>query len=141
MSYVYWEVELGRVVGRGELYIATHKKKDGSYVNEKARSIGKLLGNDHVGRVHCLGLRGLHSVAFQSTTGFSGGIISLKDKLASSKESVKTLKNVMLAYIQMKKGHISTKLGAMFGSTSNVAISTSYIYVKGVNKMCQHYAE
>ncbi|RDX89546.1 hypothetical protein CR513_28723, partial [Mucuna pruriens] len=48
-------------------------------------------------------------------------IISLKDKLGSYKESVKTLKNVMLAYIQMKEGHIHTKLGAMFGSTSNVA--------------------
>ncbi|XP_029126000.1 uncharacterized protein LOC109792580 [Cajanus cajan] len=34
------EQELGRVVGRGELYIATHKKKDGSYINEEARSIG-----------------------------------------------------------------------------------------------------
>ncbi|RDY06304.1 hypothetical protein CR513_09722, partial [Mucuna pruriens] len=161
------EVELGRAVGRGELYIVTHKKKDGSYVNEEARFIGekmtqeisqsidsteissndslsKVLGKDHVGRVRCLGLGGLHSVAFQSTTRFSGVgcifsnsnsaekeiiSISLKDKLASSEESVKTLKNVMLAYIQMKEGYIPTKLEAMFGSTSNVVVSTSYIYV------------
>ncbi|RDY05388.1 hypothetical protein CR513_10785, partial [Mucuna pruriens] len=134
------EVELGCVVGRGELYIATHKKKDGSYVNEEARFIGekitheisqsidfieissndslsKVLGKDHAGHVLCLGLRGLHS----STTRFSGvgcnfsnfdlaessrlkeEIISLKDKLASFEESVKTLKNIMLAYIQMKE--------------------------------------
>ncbi|TKY50009.1 Flocculation protein FLO1 isoform X3 [Spatholobus suberectus] len=34
------EIELGRPVSRVELYIACHKKKDGSYVNEEARSIG-----------------------------------------------------------------------------------------------------
>ncbi|KAJ1375745.1 putative transposase, Ptta/En/Spm, plant [Sesbania bispinosa] len=37
------EMEVGRVVSRGELYIATHKKKDGSYVNEEARSIVEYL--------------------------------------------------------------------------------------------------
>ncbi|RDX89541.1 hypothetical protein CR513_28718, partial [Mucuna pruriens] len=81
------EVELGGVLGRGELYIATHKKKDGSYVNEEVRSIGekmtqeinqsidsieissndslsKVLGKDHVGRVCCLRLGGLHVLHF-----------------------------------------------------------------------------
>ncbi|KAK7316581.1 hypothetical protein RJT34_00148 [Clitoria ternatea] len=36
------EQELGRAVGRAELYIATHTRKDGSYINEEARSIGEL---------------------------------------------------------------------------------------------------
>ncbi|XP_020232296.1 uncharacterized protein LOC109812687 [Cajanus cajan] len=103
-------------------------------------SLSKVLGKDHAGCVRCLGLGGLHSVAFQSSTRFSGvgcsssnsdstensqlkkEVISLKGQLANSQENVKTLKNVMLAYIQMKEGHIPTELEAMFGSgSSNVA--------------------
>ena len=34
--------------------------------------VGKVTWKDHIGRVRCLGLGGLHSVAFQSTTSFSG---------------------------------------------------------------------
>ncbi|KAL2947034.1 hypothetical protein AAZX31_20G048400 [Glycine max] len=155
------EVELGRPISRVELYIATRKKKDGSFVNEEARSIGekmtqeisecanpteistndalaKVLGRDHCGRVRCLGLGGLHSVAFQSTEKFSGTgrnlsnsnsvessqlkeeVTSLKTKLAASEENVKTLQNIMLTYIQMKEGHIPKELGALFDT--NVAV-------------------
>nr|XP_029149651.1 uncharacterized protein LOC112754440 isoform X2 [Arachis hypogaea] len=32
--------EQGRIVGRGELWIKVHKKKDGSYINDEARAIG-----------------------------------------------------------------------------------------------------
>ncbi|XP_052111538.1 uncharacterized protein LOC127742849 [Arachis duranensis] len=32
--------EQGRIVGRGELWIKVHKKKDGSYMNDEARAIG-----------------------------------------------------------------------------------------------------
>ncbi|XP_057427922.1 uncharacterized protein LOC130721189 isoform X5 [Lotus japonicus] len=85
------EMELGREVSRGEMYIATHKKSNGSYVNEDARSVGvlveqelsqtldfsevskndalaKVLGPDHSGCVRGLGVGALHSVAFRSTT-------------------------------------------------------------------------
>ncbi|KAG4909386.1 hypothetical protein JHK87_055502 [Glycine soja] len=158
------EVELGRPISRVELYIATRKKKDGSFVNEEARSIGekmtqeisecanpteistndalaKVLGRDHCGRVRCLGLGGLHSVAFQSTEKFSGTgrnlsnsnsvessqlkeeVTSLKTKLAASEENVKTLQNIMLTYIQMKEGHIPKELGALFDT--NVADENS----------------
>ena len=76
-------------------------------------SVGKVLGKDHTGCMHCLGLGGLHSVAFWSTTSFSGlgssfsnfdstessrlkeEVTCLRDKLTTSKENVKTLKNVM----------------------------------------------
>ncbi|XP_020224569.1 uncharacterized protein LOC109806542 isoform X2 [Cajanus cajan] len=144
------ELELGRSVSRVELYLATHKKKDGSYVNEEARTIGeklteeisksansteiatndalaKVLGLDHSGRVRCLGLGGLHSVAFQSSVRFSDvaessrlkeEVISLKTKLAASEENVKTLQTVMLTYIQMKEGHIPAELGALFDTTN-----------------------
>jgi len=53
-------------------------------------------------------------------------VISLWEKLATSEENVKTLKSVILAYIQMKEGHIPPELGVMFGSTKNVVISRSY---------------
>ncbi|RYQ90827.1 hypothetical protein Ahy_B09g096812 isoform L [Arachis hypogaea] len=33
--------EQGRIVGRGELWIKVHKKKDGSYINDEARAIGE----------------------------------------------------------------------------------------------------
>ncbi|KAL4293647.1 uncharacterized protein LOC107612438 [Arachis ipaensis] len=33
--------EQGRIVGRGELWIKVHKKKDGSYMNDEARAIGE----------------------------------------------------------------------------------------------------
>ncbi|KAG5035009.1 hypothetical protein JHK87_009919 [Glycine soja] len=108
-------------------------------------SVGKVLGKDHTGHVCCLRLGGLHSVAFQSTTSFNGLGSSfsnfnsvessrlkeentcLRDKLTTSEENVKTLKNVMLAYIQMKEGYIPFELGAMFGhNTSNVVIFISY---------------
>ena len=32
-------IETGREVGRGQMWSLTHKKKDGSYVNEEAREI------------------------------------------------------------------------------------------------------
>ncbi|QCD95689.1 putative transposase [Vigna unguiculata] len=154
-------LNLGRAVGRGELYIETHKKRNESYVNEEARSIAekmtqemsqsvnsneisvddcvsKVLGKDHSGRVCCLGLGGLHSVAFQSKTRFSNAghnfsnsgsvessqlkeeVICLKEKLLTSEENLKTLKSVTVAYIQMKEGHIPHELGVMFGNESNV---------------------
>ena len=100
--------------------------------------VSKVLGKDHV---RCLGLGGLHSVAFQSTTRFSNArhnfsnfgsaessqlkkeVISLREKLSTSEENLKTLKSVMLAYIQMKEGHIPHELGVMFDNETNVIVS------------------
>ncbi|KAG4944143.1 hypothetical protein JHK84_048194 [Glycine max] len=102
-------------------------------------SVGKVLRKDHTGCVRCLGLGGLHGVAFRSTTRFSGArssfsnfdsvegsrleeeVTCLRDKLTTFEENIKTLKDVMLACIQMKEGHIPSELGDMFGhNTSNV---------------------
>jgi len=103
--------------------------------------VSKVLGKDHSGCVRCLGLGGLHSVAFQSTTRFSNAghnfsnfgstessqlkkeVISRREKLATSEENLKTLKSVMLAYIQMKEGHIPHELGVMFDNETNVIVS------------------
>ncbi|XP_052198084.1 uncharacterized protein LOC127804982 isoform X1 [Diospyros lotus] len=37
------EIESGQLVSRGLLYIATHKKKDGSFVNEGVRTISGMM--------------------------------------------------------------------------------------------------
>ncbi|RYQ98766.1 hypothetical protein Ahy_B07g086546 [Arachis hypogaea] len=72
------EKEQGRCVGRGELFIMTHKKKDGSYIHPDVRvvseaisnverqdgssrhlsqndSLAQVLGKEHLGRVRALG--------------------------------------------------------------------------------------
>jgi len=103
--------------------------------------VSKVLGKDHFGRVRCLGLKGLQNVAFQSRTRFSNAgqnfshfgsvessqlkeqVISLREKLATSKKNLKTIKTVMLAYIQMKEGHIPHELGVMFDNETNVIVS------------------
>ncbi|XP_057430012.1 uncharacterized protein LOC130723096 [Lotus japonicus] len=153
------EEEAGHAVGRGELYIATHKKKDGSYVNAEARSIvekleeqlgqlvntseiasndalAKVLGPDHAGRVRSLGLGGLHSVAFASTTTrfsvlgnlsntdtaepsqLKEEVDSLRLKLASYEENIKTLQTVLISYIEMKEGTVPEEFGGLLGTPS-----------------------
>jgi len=53
-------------------------------------------------------------------------VISLREKLTTSEENLKTLKSFMVAYIQMKEGHIPHELGVMFGNASNVIVSALY---------------
>nr|XP_018633682.1 uncharacterized protein LOC108948812 isoform X2 [Nicotiana tomentosiformis] len=90
--------ESGQKPGRAQLYLATHNKEDGSYVNEAAREIcekielivsqsatdesevspnnvlGKVLGKEHSGRVRCLRLRAIASKVFRQTRHHFGGI-------------------------------------------------------------------
>ncbi|RYR28843.1 hypothetical protein Ahy_B01g053031 [Arachis hypogaea] len=63
------EKEQGRCIGKGELLIMTHKKKDGTYIHPDARvvtdgssrhfsqndSLAQVLGKEHPGRVRALG--------------------------------------------------------------------------------------
>ncbi|OIS95851.1 hypothetical protein A4A49_58540 [Nicotiana attenuata] len=67
--------ESGQNPGRAQLYLATHKKEDGSYVNESAREIC-VLGKEHSGRVRCLGLGAISSKIFRQTRRLFGGINS-----------------------------------------------------------------
>ncbi|XP_016573178.1 uncharacterized protein LOC107870964 isoform X2 [Capsicum annuum] len=93
-------VETGHKPGLAELYLATHKKEDGSYVNEVAKEIfkkikltvsqstvdeyevspndvvGKVLGKEHSGRVRCLGLGVVPSRSFKQTRPYFGGMSS-----------------------------------------------------------------
>ncbi|XP_018627764.1 uncharacterized protein [Nicotiana tomentosiformis] len=65
VNYRYKEktqmTETGREPGRAQLYLATHTKKDGSYVNDEAKEIC-VLGKEHPGRVRCLGLGATPSI-------------------------------------------------------------------------------
>ncbi|KAF7832397.1 hypothetical protein G2W53_014730 [Senna tora] len=63
------ELASGKPVSRGALFVATHKRKDGSYVNDNAKivsvsriplngemdSLGQVLGKESLGRVRGLG--------------------------------------------------------------------------------------
>ncbi|KAK6147875.1 hypothetical protein DH2020_018787 [Rehmannia glutinosa] len=87
------EIELGRKVGRSEVWLDTHKKKDGTYVNEAAKNIsekvvremgqnsysrsqlvshddalGKVFGKEHPGRVRGMGFGPSPSNVFKSST-------------------------------------------------------------------------
>ncbi|XP_018622139.1 uncharacterized protein [Nicotiana tomentosiformis] len=90
--------ESGQKPRRAQLYLATHKKEDGSYVNEAAREIcekielivsqsaiyesevspndvvGKVLGKEHSERVRFLGLGAIPSKVFRQTRRHFGGI-------------------------------------------------------------------
>ncbi|XP_070044461.1 uncharacterized protein [Nicotiana tomentosiformis] len=83
--------ETGKKPGRGQLYLATHRNEDGSYVNEAVKEIyekielvlsqstvdeseilpndviGKVLGKEHSGMVRCLGLGVVPGRAFRQT--------------------------------------------------------------------------
>nr|KYP42605.1 Ankyrin repeat-containing protein At5g02620 family [Cajanus cajan] len=84
-------LETGKVPSRGQLYIETHKRKDGSFVNDATKTIveqievgltqsivdesevssldvvGRVLGPEHSGRVRCMGLGVVPSNTFRNT--------------------------------------------------------------------------
>ncbi|KAM3344710.1 putative protein isoform X1 [Capsicum galapagoense] len=132
--YVYnsiskkWEntenmVETGHKPGLAELYLATHKKEDGSYVNKVAKEIflekieltvsqstvdeyevspndvvGKVLGKEHSGRVRCLGLGVVPSRSFKQTRPHFGG-------MSSSSSNSSCPFNCQENYTQMLSAH------------------------------------
>ncbi|KAM3216358.1 hypothetical protein P3L10_025799 [Capsicum annuum] len=93
-------VEIGHKPGRAELYLAIHKKEDGSYVNEASKEIcekiklavsqstvdeskvspnddvDNVLGKEHSGRVRCLGLGDVPSRYFKQPSDASSGPLS-----------------------------------------------------------------
>nr|KYP43580.1 hypothetical protein KK1_034958 [Cajanus cajan] len=80
-------LEIGKVPSRGKLYIETHKRKDGSFVNNATKTIveqidqsivdeskvstldvvGRVLGPEHFGRVRCMGFGAIPSNTFRNT--------------------------------------------------------------------------
>ncbi|XP_058759834.1 uncharacterized protein LOC131633132 isoform X4 [Vicia villosa] len=84
-------METGQLPSRGKLYIETHKRKDGSLVNDAAKTIveqieegltqstndesevspqdvlGRVLGPEHSRRVRCMGMGAVPTGAFRNT--------------------------------------------------------------------------
>ncbi|XP_014493192.1 uncharacterized protein LOC106755534 [Vigna radiata var. radiata] len=129
-------METGQLPSRGKLYIETHKRKDGSFINDAAKDIaeqievgltqsttnesevspddvlGKVLGPEHSRRVRCMGLGVAPTNAFRNTR------LRLSDlSLASSttipssssnewKQKYNNLESALKAYMIMKEGKI-----------------------------------
>ncbi|RYR08083.1 hypothetical protein Ahy_B05g075632 [Arachis hypogaea] len=97
------EKEQGRLVGRGELFILTHKKKDGSYIHPDARvvseaianverqdgssrhlsqndSLAQVLEKEHPGQVHALGARPCPTQVFGNAAGQLSGSAEPNEK-------------------------------------------------------------
>ncbi|KAH0750871.1 hypothetical protein KY290_030103 [Solanum tuberosum] len=130
--------ETGQRHGRAQLYIATHKNKDGVYVNEAAKEIcenieltlsqstmdesqispndvvGKVLGKEHSERVRCLGLRVVPSKVFkQVRPRFSGASASSSEGSCSSQcqENHNQMMNVHNQMMNAFKAYMIMKEG------------------------------
>ncbi|XLS84372.1 hypothetical protein HN51_034538 [Arachis hypogaea] len=101
-------LETGKKPSRGIMYIETHKRKDGSFVNNKALTIveqielnmtqsntqfevspndavGKVLGPEHSGRVRCMGMGAAPTNTFRNVkTRLNGMTISTNSAVSSS---------------------------------------------------------
>ncbi|XP_057723261.1 uncharacterized protein LOC130939176 isoform X1 [Arachis stenosperma] len=141
-------LETGRKISRGEMYIETHKKRDGSFVTDEARdiaeqievlmtqnekdesrpstndAIGKVFGEEHSGRVRCMGMgatptntfrNGNHpsqlansSTSMSSTTNYSQADFKrLESKFDGTLAAFK-------AYFLAKEGRIPVELTSIF---------------------------
>ncbi|XP_020231520.1 uncharacterized protein LOC109812059 [Cajanus cajan] len=141
-------LETGKVPSRGQLYIETHKRKDGSFVNEEAKTIaeqievgltqsivdesevspldvvGRVLGSEHSGRVRCMGLGVVSSNTFRNTRLRVSSLSSSSSGVAfpSSnqwQEKYNNLESAFKAYMIMKEGRIPEELASYFTHVSN----------------------
>ncbi|KAH0729284.1 hypothetical protein KY289_000472 [Solanum tuberosum] len=117
--------ETGQRPGRAQIYIATHKNKDGVYVNEVAKEIcekieltlsqstmdesqispndvvGKVLGKEHSGRVRCLGLGVVPSKVFKQVRPRFGGASASSSEGSCSSQCQENHNQMMNAHNQM----------------------------------------
>ncbi|KAH0746865.1 hypothetical protein KY285_008522 [Solanum tuberosum] len=117
--------ETGQRPGRAQIYIATHKNKDGVYVNEAAKEIcekieltlsqstmdesqispndvvGKVLGKEHSGRVRCLGLGVVPSKVFKQVRPLFGGASASSSEGSCSSQCQENHNQMMNAHNQM----------------------------------------
>ncbi|XP_015161576.1 uncharacterized protein [Solanum tuberosum] len=119
-------LETGKTTSRAKMFIETHKRRNGSFVNDEARTIGKqivlnmtqgdtnetevspndtigkMLGAEHSGRVRCMGMVASPSNTFLNTKRrFSELSISSSSYGASSTNST---------YLHQKVVHLESQL-------------------------------
>ncbi|KAH0642335.1 hypothetical protein KY290_033928 [Solanum tuberosum] len=126
--------ETGQRPGRAQIYIATHKNKDGVYVNEAAKEIC-VLGKEHSGRVRCLGLGVVPSKVFkQVRPRFGGASASSSEGSCSSQcqenhnqmmNAHNQMMNAFKAYMIMKEGMIPEQFAGFFASPSTNSSTTT----------------
>ncbi|XP_072055830.1 uncharacterized protein [Arachis hypogaea] len=132
-------LETGKKPSRGMMYIETHKRKDGSFVNNEALTIviglnmtqsnaqfevspndavGKVLGPEHSGRVRCMGMGAAPTNTFRNEK-----INNLESDLHNSQQKVTSLESklhqsfdMMKAYLMMKEGGIPEALVGFFSA-------------------------
>ncbi|WVY90870.1 hypothetical protein V8G54_036384 [Vigna mungo] len=139
-------METGQLPSRGKLYIETHKKKDGSFVNDAAKDIaeqieagstqsttnelevspndvvGKVLGPEHSGRVRCMGLGAAPTNAFRNTRLRISNLSLASSTAVSSSSSnqwqqrYNNLESALKAYMIMKEGKILDQFTSFFDS-------------------------
>ncbi|WVY90756.1 hypothetical protein V8G54_036270 [Vigna mungo] len=123
-------METGQLPSRGKLYIETHKKKDGSFVNDAAKDIavspndvvGKVLGLEHSGRVRCMGLGAAPTKAFRNTRLRISDLSLASCTTVSSSSSnqwqqkYNNLESALKAYMIMKEGKIPDEFTSFFDS-------------------------
>ncbi|XP_020976920.1 uncharacterized protein LOC107637853 isoform X3 [Arachis ipaensis] len=100
-------LETGKKPSRGMMYIETHKRKDGSFVNNEALTIveqielnmtqsntqfevspndafGKVLGHEHSGRVRCMGMGAAPTNTFRNVRSRLNGVTISTNSAGSS---------------------------------------------------------
>ncbi|KAL4372198.1 hypothetical protein AHAS_Ahas06G0241800 [Arachis hypogaea] len=140
-------LQSGRKISRGEMYIETHKKKDGSFVTDEARdiaeqiellmtqnekdesgsstnnAIGKLFGEEHSGRVRCLGMGATPTNTFSQFANTSISMSSTNYSQADFKcleSKFDGTLTVLKAYFLSKEGRISAELTSIFDHGAQV---------------------
>ncbi|KAF3664609.1 putative triose phosphate/phosphate translocator TPT, chloroplastic-like [Capsicum annuum] len=122
--------ETGQWPGRAQMYIVTHKNQDGVYVNEATKEIC-VLGQEHSGRVRCLGLGVVPSRVFQqvrphfggTSASSSGGSCSFqcRENYNQMMNSQNQILSAFKAYMIMKEGMIPEQFVGLFDSPSMIS--------------------
>ncbi|KAF3654284.1 hypothetical protein FXO38_15205 [Capsicum annuum] len=122
--------ETGQGPGRAQMYIVTHKNQDGVYVNEATKEIC-VLGQEHSGRVRCLGLGVVPSRVFQqvrphfggTSASSSGGSCSFqcRENYNQMMNSQNQILSALKAYMIIKEGMIPEQFVGLFDSPSMIS--------------------
>ncbi|WVZ06440.1 hypothetical protein V8G54_019786 [Vigna mungo] len=118
----------GQLPSRGMLYIETHKRKDGSFVNEVAKAIASVRPK-HSRRVRCMGLGATPTNSFRNTrmrlSNLSIGSSSTTTSSTSTnqwEQKYMNLEGALKAYMIMKEGKIPDELATFFDPQPQLAL-------------------
>ncbi|XP_057457263.1 uncharacterized protein LOC130748127 [Lotus japonicus] len=142
-------LKTGKQPSRAQLYIETHKRKDGSFINDAAMgvveqievgltqstvdesqvspfdTVGRVLGVERHGRVRCMGLGAVPTNTFKNS-GLRLSSLSFSSSGATSsssrqwQEKCTNLENAFKAYMIMKEGKIPEEMAQFFAPESHV---------------------